>query len=219
MAARMNVLVAQPRRTTNPHFVKRTRELYQAFTHEPRTFGVFENDELLQPGEPKYAPHARARNALIDTLLKPEYTHVLWLDLDIVNAPADLIERLARVSEDAIVAPLVYVERHDETAPPSDENGGWFYDIGGFVYRGEWTHKWQPQWLNGSDVVELDSVGCCYLVPADVYRNGARYSAWSRRVEHERFNREARAMGYRVLVDTTTRVEHAYLPDYGERWP
>jgi hypothetical protein len=113
---------------------------------------------------------------------------------------------------------LVYVELARSDLPPSDGNGGWFYDTGGFIHQGRTTERWAPKWVQESGVVEMDSVGSCYLVPADVYRNGARYSASDITVEHVALLAEAREMGYRVFADCDTRVEHAFLPKYGEMW-
>lgn len=214
------MLIAQPQRVkTNPRFVQRSRELVNGLTYEPRVYVVHLNNEHCRAGEPKYAPHARARNGLVEqNIIGGDYSHVLWLDVDIVTAPADLIERLAAVSMTDVVAPMVFVERLDPEQPPSKANGGWFYDIGGFVHEGQWTNMWAPQWLYATDVVELDSVGSCYLIPADVYCEGLRYSAHGRRVEHESFMAKVRESGRRVLVDTTTTVEHAFLPRFGEGW-
>lgn len=216
----MTVLVATPaRKKTPPVFRQRSDEIYDVLTHEAKERGLFVNDCKRRDGAGKYDPNARARNRLIDALLDERHTHVLWLDVDLVTVPSDLIERLSAVSKRAVVAPLVYMERRDDQEPPSPRNGGWFYDTGGFVHEGKTTDMWNPAWLEGAgDVIEMDSVGCCYLIPANAYRFGARYSASGKEVEHVPFMRQVREMGYPVLAVTTIAVEHAYLPLYGQGW-
>jgi hypothetical protein len=52
---------------------------------------------------------------------------------------------------------------------------GRFYDIAGFVEQGRWARFTPPFFDQPGPVFELDSVGCCYLVNADLYRHGARH--------------------------------------------
>ena len=166
------------------------------------------------PGENFYANVARARNHILDEHLRDEHTDVLWIDADIVEFPTDLYTRLRAVS-DGIVAPLCLIE---DTDPPM------FYDIAGFRERNPElpTRHYEP-WFDSYDpVVEMLSVGACVVIPAEVHRR-FRFEAQKPR---DPFNNtdwftlmeNARAAGYRVLCDTTTRVYHAKLPDYGEEW-
>jgi len=52
---------------------------------------------------------------------------------------------------------------------------GRFYDIAGFVEQGRWARFTPPFFDQPGPVFELDSVGSCYLVNADLYRHGARH--------------------------------------------
>jgi SAM-dependent methyltransferase len=72
--------------------------------------------------------------------------------------------------------PLVIMEG-DASSPPSREGfgPGRFYDIAGFVEQGRWARFTPPFFDQLGPVFELDSVGCCYLVNADLYRHGARH--------------------------------------------
>jgi hypothetical protein len=97
-------------------------------------------------------------------------------------------------------------------------NGGWFYDTGGFVdlagQYADFVHGIGGQ----EDEVEMQSVGCVYLAPAELYRQGCRYAPVGNEVEHLSFMRQARALGTRVLATRKLNVTHAYLPKYGEAW-
>ena len=65
----------------------------------------------------------------------------------------------------------------DASSPPSREGFGpeRFYYIAGFVEQGRWARFTPPFFDQPDPVFELDSVGCCYLVNADLYRHGARH--------------------------------------------
>jgi len=115
-----------------------------------------------------------------------------------------------RPYQGAIVAPMAVL------SPTS----GWqerFYDIGGFIERGARARMWQPWFDQRGDVIELDSVGCCYLAPAALYRDGVRYSPppTDYYVEHWSVMQQARQRGYRICALATVRAVHAWLPDYG----
>ena len=68
----------------------------------------------------------------------------------------------------------------DISEPLSNKYGfgpGRFYDVAGFVENGRWARFTQPYFDQPGPVYDLDSVGSCYLVNADLYRNGARHEA------------------------------------------
>lgn len=165
----------------------------------------------------KYGTNAIARNMLVDEHLHDHHTHILWLDVDLVTVPADLIEQLLEVSDADVVAPLIYVEKLHAYLSPSMRNGGWFYDTGGFIQNGRMTAMFGAE-FEGGDIIELDSVGSCYVIPADVYRAGLRYSAEGTTVEHVALMAAARELGYRVIARRDTVIEHAFLPKYGVAW-
>lgn len=213
----MTILVAVPYRVTTPRvFVNMTIEHFSALTFEDRRLVMFENN--IQPTANKYEANAIARNELIDRHLSDGDEFVLWLDVDLVHVPRNLIEVLHEEGGGQICAPLIFVERV-RRGPVSHQNGGWFYDTGAFI-KGECHADTQWPMFEGyaGGTMELDSVGCCYLIPADVYRLGARYAVDGNAVEHVALMQDARAMGYKVFMTDLARVEHAYLPRYGERW-
>jgi hypothetical protein len=67
----------------------------------------------------------------------------------------------------------------DASEPISNRFGfgpGRFYDIAGFVENRRWARFTQPYFDPLGPVYQLDSVGSCYRVNADLYRNGAKHS-------------------------------------------
>lgn len=211
------VLVAVPYRDTTPTvFVSGTCEHFARMSHPEKQLALVPN---AFPREArKYGPNARARNHLIETCLCESHTHVLWLDVDLVRVPVDLIERLLAISDTDIVAPFVFMETLDARKPAGFENGGWFYDTGGFIQNGLDARAWPPHFSGDTRLMELDSVGCCYLAPAWLYREGLRYQPNGDDVEHKSFMKAARERNVKVLATSTLTVEHAYLPRYGEAW-
>lgn len=213
------VLIAVPYRNgTSGQFVQNCRRVFRQQTHKTKELALFPNN--LKPDGRKYGTHAQARNLLIDCYLRPEHTHVLWLDVDLVNVPDNLIDKLLAVDASAIVAPFVFTEKLDKAAPASMTNGGWFYDTGGFKrLNGSYAMPFFPH-FNGENeqVMEMESVGCCYLAPAQLYRDGCHYEPNALDVEHLSFCKQARERGTRIFADSRLKVEHAFLPKYGEAW-
>lgn len=212
----MNVLVCVPYRHGTPRmFVEGACKHFSRFTYPARELALFPNEPKRTPQ--RYGAHANARNACIDACLCPRHTHVLWLDVDLVTVPVDLIERLADITTDGAAAPYVFVERLSPSEPASFPNGGWFYDTGGFIdATGRDFDMWETL---KPGVADMRSVGCCYLIPASVYRAGLRYTCQGDEVEHNLFFRVARdEMGMQIKATGDMVVEHAYLPKYGEKW-
>jgi hypothetical protein len=204
----VKVLVAIPARASTPkELLDSSEAIYESLTFSDRTRALFVNDYPAAKG--KYANNARARNELLDLYLTPEYTHILWLDVDLVEVPRDIIEKLAEVGEEHIVAPFVVME-------PNRLFGDCrFYDVGGFVKDGK-GFDLHPPYCDGGNLVEMDSVGSCYLIPVDIYRIGARYEPEGDEVEHVSLMRSAREKGYQVFARRDVTVLHAFLPKYGD---
>ena len=216
------VLVATPARAGTPEaLLERATVLAAQLTYRPRERALYLNAPTACDG--KYQPNAVARNELLGRYLRPEYAWVLWVDVDIIDYPADLIERLMTIARrhagdfPAIVAPMVWMERVGE-GEVGFATGGWFYDIGGFVAL-DGRHADFERGPQGSDAEqEMASVGCVYLVPAGLYRRGIRYRPAGDEVEHLSFMTAAREAGAKVIATRGVEVRHAYLPKYGERW-
>ena len=147
---------------------------------------------------------AALRQNMIERHLRDE-KWIFWVDADVVAYPAHLLEQLIARIDGGIAAPIVIMEgRLDEPANKAGFGPGRFYDIAGFVERGRWARFTQPYFDQIGPVYELDSVGSCYLVNADLYRWGGRHetdvvsnnfvstnSVWSEDTIHR--NQEAKA--------------------------
>jgi hypothetical protein len=161
---------------------------------------------------------AELRQAVLEDALQSHHRAVLWVDADVISYPVDLLARLDALGPENVTAPAVTLDRWKDR----------FYDIGGFLERRggclAFTRMDLPWFDQPGPVVELESVGCVYRVPADVYREGATHhvveddasplGAWS---DHYSVCRAALAMGRKVRADLSVRAVHAWLEDFGER--
>ena len=225
----MSILVLQPIRPTNPPALRARADalLERMVSANPgMCFDVRQDDTALEiPPHPSlYMRHATVRNHMLDTYLTPEHTHVLWVDSDLIDYPAELPTLLMEVvgETQTVCAPLAVLD----TTNLAHKNR--FYDIGGFIEKGNRARMYPPWFEQTGDVIELDSVGCCYLAPAALYlpnyyynpvMPGVRYKPppTDYYVEHWSVMQEAKRRGYRVCALTTVRAVHAWLPDYGVR--
>jgi hypothetical protein len=235
----MSLLVAVPvKETLHPTLKARACELAGAVCAEARNRELFGDvtlgwhEDLLPPTPPpgagRFWHQARARNDLLAAHLRPEHEWVLWVDADLVDYPADLPAQLYAASPGNIVAPLVLIEGTSDRP-----EGPAFYDTLGFIHGGQRTPARPPYWpgANGSSLVELESVGCIYLIPAWVLRSGVAYasppvdkdvdhpSLWNTgHTDHWPVMQQARALGLEVVCYTGAAAYHAALPNWGEAW-
>lgn len=148
---------------------------YELFARQmPELRGALRRAELykkdfgyrLPPGLPRYAHHlqvrrrsvlAKSRNHLLFRALDDE-DWVLWLDVDVVEYPADIVERLLAAGKEIVQPNCVY------------EYGGTSFDLNAWRDRGRLhLHDLRAE----GDLVPLDSVGgTMLLVRADVHRDG-----------------------------------------------
>lgn len=126
----------------------------------------------LPPGVPRWQPAlqiarrtvlAKSRNHLLFHALDDE-DWVLWLDVDVVEFPSDLIERLLATGRE-IVQPHCVL---DYGGPTFDQNG--------------WTEQGRyhlDAYRGGAECVELHAVGgTVLLVRADIHRDGLIFPAF-----------------------------------------
>lgn len=160
-------------------------------------------------GENYFARLGRMRQALIDDYLRDDHTDVLWIDADILEYPPTLPTMLRELSS-GVISPLVLLE---------DSNIN--YDTAGMRQSYEGRSTQEPPYFSGEGPLhDMESVGCCVLVPADVHRWNKFYAQpdsdtysvtewWS-------ICQAAKGMGYQVQCTTDIVVRHAELPLYGE---
>jgi len=176
-----SVLVLTPvNPTLDPAVIRRARELAERAIGGMRGCRIVYDDTGEAPPRGSTFPHRLAamtplRQAMIDRHLRDE-RWVFWVDADLVEYPANLLEELISRAEGGIAAPLVLMEGDvTEPAYPAGFGPGRFYDIAGFIENGRWARFTQPYFDQLGPVYRLDSVGCCYLVNADLYRWGAKH--------------------------------------------
>jgi len=126
----------------------------------------------IPPGQPRWAPAfqiprrtvlAKSRNHLLARALGDD-EWVLWVDVDVVEYPADIVERLLATGKD-IVHP------HCVT-----KYGGPTFDLNAWRQQGR-MHMQDLR--HGPDLVRLDAVGgTMLLVRADVHREGLVFPAY-----------------------------------------
>jgi len=129
-------------------------------------------------GVPRWAPVyqltrrtilARARNQLLFRALDDE-DWVLWIDVDVVDYPPDLISRLLAVGRD-ILHPHCVIE----PAGPTFDRNGW----------AEHGRKFLSDYRGASRPVRLDAVGgTVLLVRADIHRDGLIFPPFRYGVEN-----------------------------------
>lgn len=140
------------------------RRRFRRVTLRKRDFGY-----RLPAGQPRWAPHlqlerrsvlARSRNHLLSGALADE-DWVLWLDVDVVDYPPDVLARLLATGKD-IVTP------HCVTSP-----GGRTFDLNSWTGGGTLhMHDLRQE----GELVRLESVGgTMLLVRADLHRDGLTF--------------------------------------------
>lgn len=155
-------------------------------------------------GDP-FSAHARARNELLDRFLT-DHDLVMWIDADLVDYPPDIITRLDNANPGGVTAPIVLIEGSTQ-----------FYDTYGYRENGQEVRAFQSYFESQEKLVDLDSVGCAYLIPASVYKNH-RYETTPGQTEHYSIMQAAKGAGMRIVCDTSVTIFHANLPKYGEFW-
>lgn len=222
-----NVLAAIPiKRGMHPHLLAAMERCSAAMVGANGDFAIelCRFDEPI-PADPNnrsiFDRPARARNLLIERHLKPHHDFVFWMDADIVEYPPHIVWALARANPGGVTAPLVLIE------PFGQSSDGLFYDVAAFIESGRPVYSAGPHFGNvrheppffhsAAEVVECDSVGCSFLIPADVHRSGVLFEP-TPFTDHFPIMVQAKKMGLRIACARTVVAYHACLPKYGERW-
>ena len=140
---------------------------------------------------------ARVANACLDLVPSQHaHTHVLWLEADLCFPP-ELLRRLLAHEVD-VVAPIIFL-------------GGLFYDTWGFrdLDGTNWRNEppFHPHY-RAMSLLEMDSVGSCVLFRRAVLDAGVRMKGRYQDGLLVGMCRDARALGYKVFVDTGTAILH-----------
>lgn len=171
--------------------------------------------------KPRRAVMAKARNSLLFTTLGPATSWVLWLDSDIVESPASLIQDLAQHNKDVIVPNCFQRYYNDDKKKmderPYDYNSWQDSDIAmqmaskmgpddilleGYPEMATYRTLMAHLATDGGDqslAIPLDGVGgTALLVKADVHRDGAMFPPFSfyHLIETEGFAKMAKRLGW-----------------------
>jgi len=163
----------------------------EALRQEFRRVALFQRHYgfAIPPGLPRWAPQiqvqrrtilARARNQLLFRALDDEQW-VLWLDVDVIEYPSDIIERLLAAGRDIVTPNCVY------------EYGGSSFD----------RNAWRDHGMRHLDdlkaegeLVPLDTVGgTMLLVRADVHRDGVIFPPFPYGLANPRIRRNNHWLG------------------------
>ncbi|EFY92757.1 mannan polymerase complexes MNN9 subunit [Metarhizium acridum CQMa 102] len=164
---------------------------------------------------------AKARNSLLFTTLGPATSWVLWLDSDVIESPASLIQDLAQHNKDVIVPNCFQRFYNDDKKKmderPYDYNSWQDSDIAmqmaskmgpddilleGYPEMATYRTLMAHLATDGGDqnlAIPLDGVGgTALLVKADVHRDGAMFPPFSfyHLIETEGFAKMAKRLGW-----------------------
>jgi hypothetical protein len=204
-----SILVCTPYRDgTHPELVRRWK------VHAQTVANIWPNVTSLamrdivgdQPREGLFTAHARARNTLLNTIDLGDYDYLYWIDIDIIRWPEGLIAWALTHNADGVTAPAVVLDRYRDR----------FYDTWGYLEHGVPARLYPPWFDQAGPLVALDSVGSCYIIPATVYRDGARYADHAGATEHLSIMQACRDAGRRVVANLELTAVHGYLPEFGE---
>jgi glycosyltransferase involved in cell wall biosynthesis len=172
---------------TYAHVEERLDELRQTF----RRVSLFKKDfgYRIPPGVPRWSPGiqkerrsvlAKARNHLLFRALDDE-DWVLWLDVDVIEYPPDVIERLLATGKDIVQPNCVY------------RYGGRSFDTNAWRDHGKLhLHDLKEE----GELVPLDSVGgTMLLIRADVHRDGLVFPAFPYGLENPKIRRDNAWLG------------------------
>ena len=126
---------------------------------------------------------ARSRNHLLFAALR-DHDWVLWLDVDVISFPRDVLATLLAVQAD-----IVQPDCTREPGGPSFDRNAWT-DLG----------QWHLDDYRGRGPIELHAVGgTMLLVRADRHRDGLVWPSWRHGIANERARTDPNSLGRREL--------------------
>ena len=206
-----------------------------------------------EPGD--YTPWSRVkriRNLMIEKYPIKNYDYLYIIDSDIIDYPHNFLTRAIGLNPEGITAPVALIQ-----------NSVVFYDWCGYQkkgatnlygeYRSEILIKGsqkrnfnlQPPYVEDSNrLVEIDCVGCTYVVPVKVFsqtygnmqqelletfeiakvqnhkikENIVQYEDHPSFTDHYTICAATRANSGKIIMDRGSVAYHADLPIYGEAW-
>ena len=166
---------------TDGRFVRSTIELVKRAAAPFRECRLIFDSSGTPPPRNKSHPYrqpalAKIRQDMVERYLG-DADWVAWVDVDVVDYPADLFEQLVLRADGGIAAPVVLMEGEFDAAAMNSDGfaPGRFYDVAGFVEGLRWARFDEPWFDQSGPTYSLDSVGTCYMACAEIYRKGAHY--------------------------------------------
>ncbi|GAB1607967.1 uncharacterized protein LOC106869556 [Argonauta hians] len=165
---------------------------------------------------------AQVRNFLLVSALQEE-SHVLWIDSDVRQTPADLIQVLLSAHVPIVVPACMYrktgslLDVYDRNSWRETEASKEFLRNKGpdylmlEGYRNKSLRKYLPELKHEGKVVRLDGVGaCCMLVDANVHRRGAIFPPFlvNHHIESEGFAEMAKLLDLKMFGMPNVQVIH-----------
>lgn len=215
---------------------------------------AFDNERVgKEPTD--YTPWSRVkriRNLMIEKYPIHDYDYLYIIDSDIIDYPHDFLIRAIGLNPDGITAPLALIQ-----------NSNTFYDWCGYQKLGatnpngeykpylmdksckERNFNLQPPYTHSKDrLEEIDCVGCTYVVPTYVFKNGygneqkdllyvfnlakvsnhkiteniVQYEDHPTFTDHYTICMATRSNGAKIILDKGSSAYHADLPLFGENW-
>ncbi|MGF1655767.1 MAG: glycosyltransferase [Verrucomicrobiales bacterium] len=177
---------------------------------------------------PRYAEHiqpsrranlARVRNELLISCLRPQHTHVLWIDADVIDYPPDLIAQLHATAAPVVVphcvlelgGPTFDQNTFVPTRTPTQEDLRLYSRDGCYLPpRGHGRRYLES--FRAKNTVEVEGVGGTALwVEADIHRQGFLFPVVPYRylLETEGFGALVRDAGLTCLGLPNLQIVHA----------
>ena len=165
---------------------------------------------------------SRVRSKIINSGVWRDFSHLLWVDADIVFLPDKMLDQLLVHNSGGVCAPMVliegssrhydgsaYIQKGTSHIAPGDRQCD---------YPGRNFNPYPPYVPDFPEVLDVDSVGTITLVNCDVYRSGCNYEDHATFTDHWGICDRALGLGRRVTVSRDLVALHADLPKYGLAW-
>lgn len=165
---------------------------------------------------------AKVRNALLFSALRDE-KYVFWLDSDVREVPADILQTLISAHVPVVVPSCLYrkslseFDVYDRNSWRETEESRKFLNSKdrNFLmlegYENKTLRRYLPHLASEGSLVKLDGVGaCCLLVDANVHRQGAIFPFYlvNNHIETEGFAQVVKLLGYQSYGMPNVSVIH-----------
>ena len=232
-------------------------------------FTIKYDNERMKKEDSDYTPWSRVkriRNKMVNETDMKKYDYVLWIDADMVEYPSDFPARAISINPTGITAPLALIEKTTTfydwcgyvpkgKSHIDEEKIGYIYGrqiglIPPYLPKNVEDRKtYMQDMLNDkindeNPIVEMDCVGCMYLMPANTFQMKYKTSTKEHlRKMLEQFNVKhhldesqiwyedhpsftdhysicsvIRDNGHKVIMDKCSAAYHADLPKYNCGW-